>query len=404
LARFLRGTQEEIFFYFADSDRKAEILIAILMRIVLWLAPRFLAALAVAVAIATVIPVRAQTKDSAAVTMSSARELVIGTKEAPPFSMKGPDGAWQGISIELWCRLARDNNLRYRFVEESKVQDLLDGVAAGKYDVVVAAMTPTAVREQTVDFTQPFYASGLGIAVPFAGLAGWRPVLRAMTSFDFLQAVMALVGLALVAGFLIWLFERKGNENFGGGVTRGISSGVLWSASTMTQRHAGNFNPQTVPGRIVAIFWMVGSIVAIAVFTAGITSALTTRQLRGAIHSIGDLSSVRVGVITGTSAEETLGKLQIAHRDFASLQDSFKALQAGKIDALVHDKPLLAWAIRKDASSSIELIDATLGPQNYAFVVPDQSPFRKKLDIAILAAIHGDWWDQMLFQYFGVKS
>jgi polar amino acid transport system substrate-binding protein len=103
---------------------------------------------------------------------------------------------------------------------------------------------------------------------------------------------MALVGLALVAGFLIWLFERRANENFGGGVTKGISSGVLWSASTMTQRHAGNFQPQSVPGRIVAIFWMVGSIVAIAVFTAGITSALTTRQLRGAIHSIEDLSSV----------------------------------------------------------------------------------------------------------------
>jgi polar amino acid transport system substrate-binding protein len=125
-----------------------------------------------------------------------------------------------------------------------------------------------------------------------------------MTSFGFLQAVMALVGLALMAGFLIWLFERRANENFGGGVTKGINSGVLWSASTMTQRHAGNFHPQTVPGRIVAIFWMVASIVAIAVFTAGITSVLTARQLRGAIHSIEDLSSVRVGIIAGTSAED----------------------------------------------------------------------------------------------------
>jgi polar amino acid transport system substrate-binding protein len=80
------------------------------------------------------------------------------------------------------------------------------------------------------------------------------------------------------------------------------------------------------------------------------------------------------------------------------------ALQAGKIDASVHDRPLLAWAICKDASSSIELIDATLGPQNYAFVIPEQSPLRKKLDIAILDAIHGEWWDQILFQYFGIKS
>jgi polar amino acid transport system substrate-binding protein len=363
-----------------------------------------LLAIALATAFVSIVTAEAQTPNPAAVAISPARELVIGTKEAPPFSMKAPDGTWQGISIELLRRVARDHDLRYRFAEESNVQDLLDGVVAGKFDIVVAAMTPTAAREKTVDFTQPFYASGLGIAVPIAGMSGWRPVVRAMTSFDFLEAIMALVGLALVAGFLIWLFERKGNESFGGGVTRGLSSGVLWSASTMTQRHTGSFNPQTVPGRIVAIFWMVGSIVAIAIFTAGITSALTTRQLRGAIHGTSDLSSVRVGVVAGTSAEDTLDGMRIAHRGFANLQDSIKALQAGKIDALVHDKPLLAWAIRKGASSSIELIDATFGPQNYAFIVPEQSPLRKKFDIAILDAIHSEWWDHILFQYFGVKS
>jgi polar amino acid transport system substrate-binding protein len=149
---------------------------------------------------------------------------------------------------------------------------------------------------------------------------------------------------------------------------------------------------------------MVGSIVAIAVFTAGITSALTTRQLRGAVHGMSDLSSVRVGVVAGTSADGTLNRLRITHRGFASLQDGLKAVQVGQIDALVHDKPLLAWAIRENFSSSLELVEATFGPQNYAFVIPEQSPFRKKLDIAILAAIHSDWWDNLLFQYFGAKS
>src|SRR5262245_4059237 len=34
------------------------------------------------------------------------RELVIGTKEAPPFAMKAPDGTWTGISIDLWRQIA----------------------------------------------------------------------------------------------------------------------------------------------------------------------------------------------------------------------------------------------------------------------------------------------------------
>jgi polar amino acid transport system substrate-binding protein len=372
-------------------------------RFLLWSKWPHLAAVVFAAFLSPEFPAHAQTANSPAATISSDRELVIGTKEAPPFSMKAADGRWQGISIELWRRMADENHVGYRFVEERTVQDLLDGIVAKKFDIAVAALTPTAARERTIDFTQPFYASGLGIAVPLAGLAGWLPVVRAMTSFGFLQAVLALVGLALVAGFLVWLFERRGNENFGGGVTKGLSSGVLWSASTMTQRHAGNFQPQSVPGRVVAVFWMVASIIAIAVFTAGITWALTTRQLRGAVHSTNDLSSVRVGTVTGTSAEDTLGTLRIAHRGFADLQDGVKALQTGRIDALVHDRPLLAWIITEGSSSSIELADATFGPQNSAFALPSDSPFRKQLDIAILEATNSAWWDRILFQYFGAR-
>jgi polar amino acid transport system substrate-binding protein len=50
------------------------------------------------------------------------KELVIGTKEAPPFAMKQPDGSWRGISIDLWRRVAERSHLRYRFAEAESVQ------------------------------------------------------------------------------------------------------------------------------------------------------------------------------------------------------------------------------------------------------------------------------------------
>ena len=56
-----------------------------------------------------------------------------------------------------------------------------------------------------------------GIAVPTGGQANWRPILNAMTSFGFIQAVLVLIAVALVVGILIWLFERRHNEDFGGG-------------------------------------------------------------------------------------------------------------------------------------------------------------------------------------------
>lgn len=347
-------------------------------------------------------PARAQPTD-AVENAPSGHELVVGTKDAPPFAIKGADGAWSGISIDLWRRVADQMHLRYRFVEEPNVQGLIEGVVAGKFDAAVAALTVTAARARLLDFTQPFYGSGLGIAVPAGGEPSWLPLLRTLTSFGFVQAILALVGLAFAAGLLIWIFERRHNEVFGGSVVHGLATGVWWSTVAMTQRQAGGIAPKTLPGRAVAIVWMVVSIVTIAVFTASVTSTLTIKHLEGTVHGVSDLSSVRVGVVAGTSTEGALSRLRIGYREFATPQDGLKALRAHSIDAFVYDKLLLAWLIQNDFSSSIELIDTTFDPQEYAFAVPSNSSLERQLNVAVLDAIQSDWWHQTVTRYVGSR-
>ena len=96
--------------------------------------------------------------------------------------------------------------MRYRFSEQPTVQDLLAGTAKGSFDAAIAALTVTAARDRVVDFTQPFYSTGLGIAVPI-GESRWMSVSRALLSFGFLQAVLVLVGIAILVGFVIWLLD-----------------------------------------------------------------------------------------------------------------------------------------------------------------------------------------------------
>lgn len=349
------------------------------------------------------VPGEAQTADDANSAASSQRELVVGTKETPPFAMKDTDGNWSGISIDLWRRIAGELHLRYRFAEEPQVQGLIDGVASGKFDIAVAALTVTAARERVVDFTEPFYATGLGIAVRTGGAASWVPVIRTMTSFGFVQAVVALVGLALLTGLVVWLIERRHNEHFGGGLAKGVSAGVWWSTVAMTQRSTGDVGPQTILGRVVAMVWMIASIITIAVFTASVTSVLTIRHLQGEVHDVSDLASVRVGAVAGTSTEDTLTHLRITYRTFATPQDGLKALRSRTIDAFVYDKPLLAWLIRQSFSSSIELLDKTFDVQDYAFALPSGSPLRKSVNVAVLDARRSEWWEQTTFRYLGSK-
>jgi ABC-type amino acid transport substrate-binding protein len=332
------------------------------------------------------------------------RRIVVGTKEAPPFAMKTPEGQWTGISIDLWRRIAEEKGITFRFHEEETVQGLVEAVAAGKVDIAVAALTVTAGREDILDFSSAFYGTGLGIAVPAGGPASWAPVVRALTSFGFLQSVLALIGLALAVGLLVWLLERRHNEEFGGTVAKGLSSSVWWTTVAMTQRGIGHQGPRTMPGRFVAMLWMVGSIIAIAVFTAGITSALTVRQLQGNVHGVTDLSKVRVGAVTGSSTEDTLNRLRIRFDGYPNAKEGLQAIRDGKLDAFVYDRPLLAWTINQDFRSSIELLDVTFDQQHYAFALPAGSPLRKPVSVALLKEVRSSWWGDTLYRYLGGKG
>jgi ABC-type amino acid transport substrate-binding protein len=340
----------------------------------------------------------AQPRDSGA----ADKELVIGTKETPPFVIKRPDGTLYGISIDLWRRIAERLHLRYRFAEQTTVQELLDGTAKGSFDAAIAAVTATAARERLVEFTQPYYSTGLGIAVP-ENENEWVSVVRTVLSFGFFQAVLVLLGIAMCVGFVIWLLERRRTEHFGGGM-KGLGAGLWWSTLAMTRGGTAQNAPATLAGRLVGTSWMIASVITFAIFTAAITSTLTKKELQGVVHSVNDLRSVRVGAPMGSTTVDYLDRRRIAHRNFSGPQAGLQALQRGSIDAFVYDKPLLTWLILQDYSNTLRVLDITFDTQHYAIAVPKGSPLRGVLDSSLLEETESDWWEQTLFQYLGKQS
>ena len=212
--------------------------------------------------------------------------------------------------------------------------------------------------------------------------------------------MLALVGIAILVGFVIWLLERGKTEHFGGGA-KGLGTGLWWSAIAMTQAGAAQNAPATLLGRMVAMGWMIASVIVIAVFTAGITSTLTKRELQGAVTSVNDLRSVRVGAPTGSTSADYLDHQRIRHRGFVGPQEGLKALQAGIIDAFVYDKPLLTWLVLRDFSGTLRVLDVTFDSQNYAIALPKGSPLSQQLNVPLLEETESDWWQQTLFEYLG---
>lgn len=330
--------------------------------------------------------------------------LVIGTRQAAPFSMKDADGSWRGISIELWQRIADRLGIVYDIQEEPSLTGLLEGVRTGRFDAAVAAFTVTAERERILDFTHPFHTTGLAIAVRPVDGKGWLSAVEPFFSIEFLQILGGLALLLLGIGFLVWLAERKANpEYFGGTPLQGIGSGFYWSAVTMTTVGYGDKVATTTLGRILSIIWMFTAVVIISSFTAAIASSLTIGRMEAPIQGPEDLPKVRVATVASSTSEAYLRRELIRYSTFATTLDALKALSDNDIDAVVYDAPIINYMVTSEFRGRLAVLPQRFERQDYAIVLPENSELRTPVNLALLEEIRSQQWRETLSRYLGTR-
>jgi len=276
------------------------------------------------------------------------RALQVGVITAPPLYIKAADGRWEGFSVELWQAVAQYLNVAFEFREYSSLENLLGALEKNEIDVFPSL--PVGERlESMIDFSQSYLKSGLSIAVPAEESEyRWLRVFEGIFSKHILKAIGLLFILSMVAGLFVWLFERRKNdEMFGDGTVGGIGHGIWWAIVTMTTVGYGDKTPKTAGGRIVALIWMLFSIIFIASFTANITTSLTITELRGKVHGLNDLYNAKVGSVSQSEGFDFLTKQGIAVIPFEGIQDGLAAVASRKIDAFVLNEQLLKYNQRK---------------------------------------------------------
>ena len=83
-----------------------------------------------------------------------AQRLTLGIMDTPPFVMETADGQWEGLSIDLWRKVARDLAVEFELVEYISRPQILAAIKTNDIDVVPTAAV-TANHEIIVDFSNP---------------------------------------------------------------------------------------------------------------------------------------------------------------------------------------------------------------------------------------------------------
>ena len=343
-------------------------------------------------ALACWIPAGAQTP-------AAIESITVHAREVPPFAYRD-EGEWRGIAIDLWNRIAADLGLDSSYTL-TELEPMLQGLASGEVAVAVGALTVTAERESLFDFSHPFYRASLGVAVADDGIDGWRRFWRAVTSPTFLGAVTALLTLLAAVGTLVWLAERRHNGQFPHDLPDGVGAGIWWSGVTMTTVGYGDKTPVTFRGRLIALVWMFMSLIIISTVTASLTTSFTVDALGTDIDSESALAHVQTATVRGSTSEIRLNARGIRPRLYGNIDEALEALAAGRVRAVVYDRPLLRYQVARDHPGTLRVIPLEFAPQDYAFAFRAGSPLREPVNRRLLVHGRGLDWDRTVARYLG---
>jgi len=282
-------------------------------------------------------------------------KLIVGTKVTPPFAMKKDDGTWYGISVDLWREIMKELEMEFEW-RELNLQGLLKGLESRSIDAAVAALTITASREKQMDFTHPFYRTGLSIALPDPGNN------KFLTVATILALSFFAIGFAM--WFRDWIRHRRSNR-----ATREIRTGLI----------------------LVALVVIVSSLIAHIITFVN----LNAKQ----INSPDDLQHIAVATVPGSTSESYLRDHDIRYQKYPNLVAGLRAVSEGKVDAILYDTALLRYLTATQFKRAIKVLPLTFEVQEYGIALVSGSPLRESVNHRLIAIIQRPGWQALLDGY-----
>lgn len=329
------------------------------------------------------------------------RKLRVAVYDSPPFGMLEND-KYAGLMVNLWKDIAAELGCQSDFTL-TNMDDLLNGLQEGHYDIGLGAISITPNRETRVDFTQAVNPSGTGIATAADSSQNafknyWQPIIISL-----LKLIGSLLFVLLLSGTIVWLVERQFDLNKKTDRSiKDLSDGLWWSAVTMTTVGYGDKVPNSQAGKVLGIIWIFTSIILLSLFTANASAILTANKLKSHIQSEEQLRRVNVGAVTGSSGAEYLLRAEIQFDSFPDIETAIEGLLDSKIDCIVSNVPVLKYHNnRKAYAGKLAISSKLLLKNNMGIALADDSPLREAIDQILLTKIAEPKWQGELYKYLG---
>ena len=326
--------------------------------------------------------------------------LVVGVTDDPPYLLKGKDGNWTGINVDIWKTVAQELKVNY-VLKEMTFNELLNSLKEGSIDLSIEAFFVTAERATWMHYSFPFGSTRLAVAMlPEKAPHPWWAAMKIFFSWGTLKVVGAFCVILYVLGFLFWLIERRSNpEHFGEGPLKGVGAGIYWVGATLASGVCFGITLKSVSARILGLLWMLVCTLVLSALIASLTTALTDSRAKVEVIEEDSLRDMHLGGIKGSAESTVLRELGGEYTLFPTEEDALKGVINRQIDGFLYDEITLSYYRDHEYKGKIAILPTKVRRFLFGFGLPWGSPWSRKLDAALLNLMERQDWAFLLNRY-----
>lgn len=335
---------------------------------------------------------------------SDTPQITVAVHDLEPFVMQTGNGELTGFTIDLWREVAQRLGSTTEYLKTEDVRAQLAAVSEGRADVAAGAISLTADREQSFDFSQPTLDAGLQIIVPVhdtrasvPGLGGYLDLLLSRTMLIWLSAAVVV---SVIPAHIFWLIERRNADPV---VARAYFPGILqsfgWGIGSLVGKNSTSAT-KTVT-QALAILWGFAGIVFVSFYSANLSATLTVAKLDAKITGPADLYGKSVATVGDTTASEFLGGMGIEATHTKTIEESYHLLREEGYDAVVFDAPVLRYYVAHRGEGVAVMAGPVFQDEDQGFVLAIDSPQRKPINQALFRMREDGTYNLIKEKWFG---
>ncbi|XP_063173530.1 probable glutamate receptor [Candoia aspera] len=331
----------------------------------------------------------------------------------------------EGYCIDLLEKLSEMLHFKYKvgIVKDGKYGSLssngswsgmIGEVVRKEADLAVAPLTITSVREDAVDFTQPFLHTGIGILLEKEAALEGASLFHFLTPFS--KETWAGILLAyLLSSLCIFLAGRMSPSEWNGNQENYFTFlNSLWFGAGALTLQGTIPRPKSLSIRVISAIWWLFGIVVLAAYIAGFNFVLESASHHLSIESFEDLVKQRhleFGTMEGSSTlqyfKNSKGPIQQLVYESMNKKEAVltKSYQEAVQRVLDSNYAFIGESISQDLAvarhCNLVRSPEVLGARGFGIATPKGSRWTSKLSVAILKLgesgdldyLRSKWWE-----------